>query len=152
MVRGAIASAIIYGVDALFGAARLNGQSGRPDGDIHSIESGLAELANIVDNAKCLGLLRLNNSGGGASIQRLQNILGDLCSRLDDLSRKIDITFQSLDGLINTMQGLPIRKAPIVLMEKEAGEGSTCPPCSSKKDREGGAADMSDAVHMNGDR
>jgi hypothetical protein len=42
----------------------MGGGSGIPDSNFHSTASDLRKLANIMDEAKLLGLDGLNNSGG----------------------------------------------------------------------------------------
>jgi hypothetical protein len=96
----------------------MSGGSGIPDGDFHSIASGLRKLANSVD--------WLNNGGGGSPLQGIENILRDVCTRLHDLSRHVDVASKSLDRFVDAMERLPLRESPVVLMEKEAGEGAAC--------------------------
>jgi hypothetical protein len=126
-----------------------SGGSGVPDSDLHFIASGLGKLANLMDDAKRLGFGWLNNGGGGSPVQGIENILRDVCARLDNLSCHIDVASKALNRLVDAVEGLPLREIPIVLMEKESGERAACPSRASEKDRHGATSDVTHAMHMN---
>jgi hypothetical protein len=130
----------------------MSGGSGIPNSDLHSIVSSLGKFANIVDDAKHLCSGWLNNGGGGSPLQGIENILRDVCARLDDLSRHVDVASKSFDRFVDTVESLPFRETPVVLMKKETAEGAARSPRSSKKYRHGATTDMAHAVHVNRNR
>ena len=95
------------------------------------------------------GLMGFDNHGGGAAIQRTESILRDICARLDNLSRHIDVASEALNRLVDTMERLSLCETPIILVKKETRERAACPLRASEKDRDGRASDMSHPMHVN---
>lgn len=130
----------------------IGGGSGIPDSDFHSLVPDLRKLANLINDAKVFGFGRLNNGGGGSPFQGIENVLRDICTRLDDLSCQVDVAAKALNSFVDTMKSLPLRESPIVLMEKETGERTTSPSRASEEYGNSGASDMAHPVDMNLDR
>ena len=129
----------------------MGGGSGIPSCDIHSIVSDLAKLANIINDSQRLGLSWLNNGGGGSPIQGIENVLGNICARLDDLSSNADIAAKALNRFVDAMESLPLRETPVRTDGKRSSKRGACPLCASKEDRHSAAPDVAHTVHMNAD-
>jgi hypothetical protein len=120
--------------------------------DLHAISSSLAQLANLVHEAKCLSRLGLQDDRGGAPGESVQNVIVSLRTALDNLSGKLDIVLQALNGFQDSVERLTLAKTPIILVEEEARERSACAPLSGEKYRHGGTANVADGVNVNIDR
>src|SRR5271168_71588 len=82
--------------------------------DWHSVARGIGQLADLINETKVLGLHRVQYGGCGSPVQRIEDIGASLCSRLNDLSGKVDIATQALNRLVDTVERLIGGKAPIV--------------------------------------
>jgi hypothetical protein len=123
-----------------------------PNSDPHAIVSALAEIENILNQAKSFSLFWGQNNGGGSPIQRLENVASNLCASIDNLSTQLDIVSQTLNRFIDSVECLPSVEAPVILMKKETGKRGAGSSAAGKKDRDSSTPDMPDSMHSNGDR
>ena len=129
-----------------FGGGLCGGEDHNP----HPAVAAVAEVANLLDEAKRLSLFRGNYGGGGFAIQSLEKLGRDLCTSLDNLSRQIDVASQTLNRFIDSQECLPPVEVPVVLMKEESGERRTSSNTPSKKDRNRSTPDVADCMHSNG--
>ena len=119
-----------------------------PRYDGHAIGACIAQLADLVDEAKRFSFLGGHNGAGGGPIQSIEGIGTRLCVSLDNLTSELNIISQTLNRLINSLEGLPSLKRPMVLMKEEAGGRFASAPVASKKDGDTSTPDASDGVHV----
>jgi hypothetical protein len=107
-----------------------------PDRDWHSIGAGLSQLANLIDEAKKLSVLGIQNSGGGSPVQSIENLGTRLCASLDNLSRHLDVAAKTLDRFIDATECLPASETPIVFVEEKTGQARGSPSLSTQENRD----------------
>jgi hypothetical protein len=88
---------------------------------------------------------------GGSSIQGIENLLRDICTRLDNLSRHVDVASEALNRFVNAMECLSLRETPVIFMKKETGERAACPSRASEEYGNRTTSDVTHAMHMNRD-
>ena len=70
---------------------------------------------------------------------------------LDNLSTQLDISSQTLNRFIDSVECLPTIKSPVVLMKKEPGKRGAGPSAPSEEDWDCSTPNMPDSRHPDGD-
>ena len=118
-----------------------------PRFDGHAIGVCVAQLADLVDEAKSFSFLGGHNGGGGGPIQSIEKIGARICVSLDNLTSELNVISQSLNRFIDSLEGLPSGERPMVLMKEEPCGRFAGAPVASKKDGDTSTPNMSDGMH-----
>lgn len=118
-----------------------------PRFDGHAIGVCVAQLADFIDEAKGFSFLGEQNGGAGGPIQSIEKIGSRLCVSLDNLTSELNVTSQTLNRLVDSLEGLPPAERPMVLMNEETGRRFGGASMTGKKDGETSAPDVPDGVH-----
>lgn len=115
--------------------------------DPDAIAASLAEAADLINQAKRLGVIGGYYGGGLSPVKSLEKVSGRLCASMDNLAAELNITAQAVNRLLDAEQRLPAGKSPVVLVKEESGNGFAGSDTASQEDRNSSTSDMSDRVH-----
>ncbi len=111
----------------------------------------MAEVANLINETKRLGLFGKKQHRIGLRIQTLQHFCGNIGSSLDYLLTELYIASQTLNRLCESVERLTLIKSPIVAMQEKPRKTTGGSLVSCKKNWNCSASNVTDRMHSNRD-